>query len=64
VTVRLVAVVCGNFGRAFWARSEWRSRLGTFRVCRAACAAAPAAAVIAASEDDAVIWEEVMERTA
>jgi hypothetical protein len=64
VTVCLVAVVCGNFGRAFWARSEWRSRPGTFRVCRAARAAASAAAVIAAGEDDAVTWEEVMERTA
>jgi hypothetical protein len=64
VTVFLVAAVCRNFGRAFWVHSEWRSRPGTLRVCSAARAAASAAAAIAPSDDDAVTWEDVMERTA
>ena len=64
VTVCLLAVVWRNFGRAFWARPEWRSRPGPFRTCSAARAAASAAAAIAAGEDDAVTWEEVMDRTA
>src|SRR5260370_30523506 len=34
------------------------------RVCRTARAAAPAAAVIASSDDDAVRWEDVMDRIA
>src|SRR5260370_41820164 len=34
------------------------------RVCRTARAAAPAAAVIASSDDDAVTWEDVMDRIA
>src|ERR1035441_5205689 len=63
VTVCLVAVACGNFGRAFWARSEWRCRPGTLRVCRAERAAASPAAAIASSDDDAVTWAVVMERT-
>src|SRR6266851_9206125 len=62
--VVLVAVACGNFGRAFWARFEWRCRPGTLRVCRAARAAASAAAASASSDDDAVTWVDVMERTA
>src|SRR6266536_1222317 len=60
----LAAAVCRNFGRAFWARWEWRSRLGTFRVCSAARAAASAAAASASSDDVAVTWEDVMARTA
>ena len=52
-----------EFRAAFCARSEWRSRPVTFRVCRAARAAASAAAAMASSDDDAVTWEEVMERT-
>ena len=64
VMVCLVAAVCRNFGRAFWARWEWRSRLGTFRVCSAARAAASAAAASASSDDVAVTWEDVMARTA
>jgi hypothetical protein len=63
VTVALVAVACGNFRRAFWARSEWRCRPGTLRVCRAARAAASPAAAIASSDDEAVTWVDVMERT-
>ena len=62
VTVVLVAVACGNFGQAFWARLEWRCRPGMLRVCRAARAAASAAAAIASSDDDAVTWAVVMER--
>ena len=64
VMVCLVAEVCGNFGRAFWARSLWRSRPGTFRVRSAALAAASAAAASAASDDDAVTWDDVMARIA
>src|ERR1035437_4802725 len=64
VTVCLVAVACRNFGPAFWARSEWRCRPGTLRVCRAARAAASPAAAIASSDDVAVSWEDVMERIA
>ena len=64
VMVVLVAVACGNFGRAFRARSEWRCRPGTLRVCRAARAAAPAAAAIASSDDEAVTWEDVIDRIA
>src|SRR5438132_7829928 len=60
--VVLVAVACGNFGRAFWARFECRCRPGTLRVCRAARAAASAAAAIASSDDDAVTWVDVMDR--
>src|SRR5271170_898352 len=61
--VALVAVAWGNFGRAFWARLEWRCRPGTLRACRAARAAVSAAAVSASTDDDAVTWEDVMERT-
>ena len=64
VTVCFVAEVCANFGRAFWARSERRSRPGIFRVCSVARAAASAAAAMASSDDDAVTWEEVMDRIA
>jgi hypothetical protein len=64
VTVFLVAAVCRNFGRAFWARGEWRSRPAAFRVRSAARAAASAAAASASSDDDAVTWEDVMERIA
>ena len=64
MTVRLAAVVCRNFGRAFWARSECRCRPGTFRVRSAARAAASAAAASASSDDDAVTWEDVMDRIA
>ena len=64
VTVCLVLEACGNFGRAFWARCEWRSRPGTLRVCSAARAAASAAAVSASSDDDAVTWENAMDRIA
>src|SRR5216683_464914 len=63
-TVCFVAQVCANFGRAFWARGEWRWRPVTFRVCSAARAAASAAAAMASSDDDVVTWEEVMERIA
>ena len=62
MTVVLVAVACGNFGRAFCARLECRCRPGTLRVCRAARAAASAAAAIASSDDDAVTWVDVMDR--
>ena len=61
VTVRLVAEACANFGRAFWARRECRSRPGGVRGCSGARAAAPAAAAGAASDDDAVTWEDVMD---
>src|SRR6266498_3138634 len=64
VTVCLVAGVWGNFGRAFWARSECRSRPAAFRVCRAARAALSAAAARAASDDVPVTWDQVMERIA
>ena len=64
VTVCLVAGACRNFGRAFCARGEWRWRPGMFRVCRAARAAASAAAASASSDDDAVTWEDVMDRIA
>ena len=64
VTVCFVAEVCANFGRAFWARSERRSRPGMFRVCSVAQAAASAAAAMASSDDDAVTWEDVMDRIA
>ena len=57
VTVCLVAAACRNLGRAFCARSEWRSRPVMFRVCSAARAAASAAAAIASSDDDAVTGE-------
>src|SRR5712692_10813674 len=63
VTVFLVREACRNLGRAFWARSEWRSRPGTLRVRSAARAAAPAAAAIAVGDDDAVTWAVVMDRT-
>src|SRR5260370_13818314 len=53
-----------NFGPAFWARFEWRCRPGTFRVCRAARAAASPAAAIASRDDVAVGWGAVMERIA
>jgi len=62
VMVVLVAVACGNLGRAFCARGEWRCRRGMFRVCSAARAAASAAAATAFSDDVAVTWEAVMER--
>jgi hypothetical protein len=64
VTVCLVAVACRNFGPAFRARFEWRCLPGTFRVCRAARAAASPATAIASSDDVAVSWEDVMERIA
>ena len=64
VTVRLVAVVCRNFGRAFCARSECRWRPGMFRARSAARAAASAVAARASSDDDAVTWEDVTERIA
>src|SRR5262249_3080356 len=64
VTVCLVAVACRNFGRAFCARCEWRWRPVMFRACRAARAAASAAAASPSSDDDAVTWEDVMERIA
>src|ERR1035437_2910102 len=48
----------------FRARCEWRSRLGTFRVCSAARAAASAAAVSASSDEVGGTWEDVMARTA
>ena len=64
VMVALVAVACGNFGRAFCARGECRWRPGMFRVCRAARAAASAAAASASSDDVAVTWVDVMERIA
>ena len=41
------------------ARFEWRCRAGTFRVCRAARAAASPAAAIASRDDVAVSWEGV-----
>jgi hypothetical protein len=64
VTVCLVAEACANFGRAFCARRECRWRPGTLRMCRAARAAASAAAASASSDDEAVSWEDVMERIA
>jgi hypothetical protein len=62
VTVVLMAVACGNFGRAFCARAECRCRRGRLRVCRAARAAASAAAAIACSDEAAVTWDDVMDR--
>ena len=62
VTVVFVALACGNFGRAFCARCEWRCRPGRFRVCRTARAAESAAAASASSDEDAVTWEDVMDR--
>jgi len=64
MTVFLVAEARANFGRAFCARLEWRSRLGTFRVCSVARAAASAAAASAVSDDEAVTWAVVMDRIA
>ena len=64
VMVCLVADACANFGRAFCARRERRCRPGTLRVCRAARAAASAAVANASSDDDAVTWEDVIERIA
>ena len=64
VAVCLVAVACRNFGAAFCARLECRCRPGTFRVYRAARAAASPAAAIASRDDVAVSWEDVMERIA
>ena len=62
VTVVLVAVACGNFGRAFCLRSECRWRPGTFRTRRMARAAEPAVAASASSDEVAVTWVDVMER--
>ena len=64
MTVCLVAEACANFGRAFCARCECRCRAGTLRTCMAARAAASAAAPIAASDDEAVTWEDAIERIA
>ncbi len=64
VTVVFVVLACGNFGRAFCARSECRCRLGMFRVCRQARAAASAAAASACSDEEAVTCEDVMDRMA
>ena len=63
MTVVLVPVACGNFGRAFWARLECRCRPGTFRTCSAARAAPSAAAAIASSDEAAVTWVDSMERS-
>ena len=64
MTVVLVALACGNFGRAFCARSGCRCRPGVFRVCRAARAAASDAAESARSDEEAVTCEDVMDRMA
>ena len=62
VTVIFVAVACGNFGRAFCARREWRWRPGMVRVCSAARAAASAAAASACSDDVAVTCDDAIDR--
>src|SRR5512140_726638 len=64
VTVVLVAVACGNVGRAFCARSECRCRPGRLRACRQARAAESAAAASASSVEVAVTWVDVMDRMA
>jgi len=64
VTVVLVALTCGNFGRAFCARSECRCRPGMFSVCRHARAAESAAAASASSDEVAVTCVDVIDRMA
>src|ERR1022692_1635430 len=64
VTVFLVAGVCGNRGRAFCSRGEWRCRPVVTRVCRVARLVASARAASRARDVAAVTLVWVIERIA